>query len=230
MNAQYNFILVSRKTGDAFKIREEIERNRLYRVQMIETAPDAIERINLGGIHCLAFNFDTFHTNKIHVITHLRDIGYTFPIIIFAAFVQREAYELIKKMDRVVIIERPVEAKDIWGICQKIVQGTKVNQRVFRRFYTNQPAVLEKTITGETVTGEIFNLSRGGAYMEVRSGRLKPGEMLKVTIQLDKVSRAYNVDAQVVWATAKGFWGGKPAVGLKFVKAGDVYRNLLDKL
>ncbi|MDZ4676027.1 MAG: PilZ domain-containing protein [Oligoflexia bacterium] len=230
MNAQYNFILVSRKTGDAFKIRDEIERNRLYSVEMIETAPAALGRLAKGDISCMVFNFDSFNQQKISVITNLRDMGYTFPVIIFAAFVQKEAYDIVKKMDRVIIIECPFEAKDVWGICQKIVQGAKVNQRIFRRFYTNQKAVLEKTISGEIIAGAIYNLSHGGAYMELHSGRVRRGEILKVTIQLNKISKAYNVDAQVVWTTPQGFWLGKPAIGLKFMKAGDVYRNLLDKL
>jgi hypothetical protein len=230
MNSFYNFLLISKKNDDAFRIREEIERNRLYQVQITETAHGAIERISNAEINCLVFNFDNFMMDKIRFVTDLRELGHNFPIVIFATHVQKEALEIIRKMDRAVIIEKPFEAKDVWGICQKFVQGRKVHQRVFRRFFTNQTAKLEKTFSGETMDGQIFNLSRGGAYLELQSGQVAPGDLIRVTIHLDKMSRAYNVDAQVIWAVHKGHWNGRPAAGVRFMNSSDIYRNLLNRL
>lgn len=230
MNQPYDFILISPRNGDAYKIREEIERNKLYRVQLIETAQEAMQRLNRGSINCVVFNFETFTTSKIPLIHSLRDIGFSSPVMVFATHIQKEALEAVRRLSLSVVIEKPFESKDVWGITQKLVQGKKVNQRVFRRYYTNQNATLEKTASGEMLNGHIFNLSRGGAYVEVHNGNFAAGDMLKMTVHLDKVSRAYNVDAQVVWSTTKGFWQGRPAVGLQFMKAGDVYRNLLDRL
>src|SRR5258708_3352737 len=155
MNSFYHFLLVSRRNSDAFKIRDEVERNRLYQVHLIETAKEALEKISTSHINCLLFNLESFSTDKIRLITDIRDLGHRFPMMVFASYVQHEAYEIVRKMDRIVIVEKPFEAKDVWGMCQKIVQGRKVNQRIFRRFYTNQTAIVEKTTSGETLEGQI---------------------------------------------------------------------------
>ncbi len=229
MNSFYNFLLVSRKTADAELIKQEIERNRLYRVHTVETAQAALDNLPNTEINCYVFNFGTFSIDKISLVTDLRDLGYNFAIVIFASFVQKEAYDTVKKIERVVLIEKPFESKDVWGICQKIFQGRKVNQRIFRRFYTNQTAQFEKSGSGEMIDGQIFNLSRGGAYVELKSGDVKPGEMVKVSVKLDEVAKSYNVDAQVVWYSPKTS-NGMAAAGVRFMKSGDVYRNLLTKL
>jgi len=81
------------------------------------------------------------------------------------------------------------------------------------------------------MNANIYNLSVGGAYVEIPVGSdVSPGDIINMTIHLDKVPRAYKVDALVVWSTPKGFWKGNPAVGVRFMKTNDVYRNLLDKL
>jgi hypothetical protein len=64
--------------------------------------------------------------------------------------------------------------------------------------------------------------------MELGRGLVSPGELVKVTIPLDKLARAYNVDAEVIWCNSNGT--GKPTAGLRFVQSSDVYRNLLSKL
>jgi Tfp pilus assembly protein PilZ/AmiR/NasT family two-component response regulator len=232
MNQQhYQFLLVSPRNSDALRINQEITRNKWYRVSMVDTASEATTAIAQGEIDCLVFNFEAFNLDKIHVLTNIREIGAGFPIIIFATVIQKEALEFAKKLKHVVIIEKPFESKDVWGICEKLVQGRKVHQRIFRRFFTDQTAAIEKTSNGEKMKANIYNLSRGGAYIELQSGRLaQPGEIINLTIHLNKVSKAYHVDAIVVWASPRGSWRGNPALGVQFVKANDVYRNLLNKL
>jgi CheY-like chemotaxis protein len=226
----YQYLLVSTRSVDALKISQEITRNKWYRVTMVDSALEATSSIAKGEIDCLVFNFENFDLNKIKLVTHVRELGGKFPIIIFATTIQKEVFELIQKVEKVVVVEKPFEPKDVWGICEKFVQGRKVLQRHFRRFFTDQSAYIEKTGSGETLEANIYNLSRGGAYIELTSGRANPGELLNLTINLDKVSKAYRVDAVVVWTSPRGFLHGNPAIGVQFMKANDVYRNLLDKL
>lgn len=231
MKQFYKFLLVSKKSADSVRITQEIEKNKRYRVTGVESAVEATSAISKGGIDCLVFNFETFSLSKTKLVTDARNLGNKFPIIIFAALVQKEALEHVKKLGNVVIIEKPFESKDVWGICEKFVQGRKVNQRIFRRFFTDQSAAVEKTGSGETMNVNIYNLSVGGAYVELPSGgNIAAGDIINMTIHLDKVSREYKVDALVVWASPSGFWKGNPAAGLRFMKTNDVYRNLLDKL
>lgn len=229
MNA-YNFLMVSKPNPDAAKIREEIERNKLYKVRRAETARTSMDHILNSQIDCLVYNFQSYTRNKSSLITDLRDLGHEFPIMVFAGYLDSLALKDLEAMEKIVAIEKPFEAKDVWGICSKLVQGVAVKQRIHRRFYTNQNAVLEKTVTGETLKTQIYNMSRGGCYLELNAGRVSPGELLRLTIPLDKVSRTYSVDGQVVWSNSKGYWQGKPSAGIKFMNTGDVYRNLLDRL
>ncbi len=74
-------------------------------------------------------------------------------------------------------------------------------------------------------------MSRGGAYIEVNTHKnIYNGDVLKLTVPLEKVSKSYVVDVEVVWKADKGYWKGVNAVGFKFVKNDDIYRNLLNRL
>jgi hypothetical protein len=227
----YDFLLISVKNQEAERIQIELERNRLYRVNPMDKAEQALDYIRAAKVNCVVFNLESFTLEKTTFASHLRYLGYNFPIIIFAKHIQNEALVQLKKIPKTVLIEKPFESKDVWGIADKLVQGKKVHQRIFRRFYTSQDAVLESGVQGSRFGAKIYNMSKGGAYVELETPKkLIAGDVLKLTVPLDKVSKAYTVDVEVVWATQEGFWKGKPAVGVRFMKAGDVYRNLIDKL
>jgi len=227
----YKFLLVSRRSDDAYKIREELERNRLYEVEVVETAQLALKRMQEADTHCVVLNLESFTIDKMKMITDLRDLNIRCPVILMATYVQPEALQRVQTASpTAVVIEKPFEAKDLWGIAQKLVQGVPVPQRIHRRFYTNQITKVEKLANGHGFMGRVYNLSKGGAYVEIEQGRLQVGEVVTMSMQLSKVSRAYNVDAEVVWSVARGIWKGRPAVGLRFVKPDDVYRNMLQKL
>ena len=227
---QYKFVLVSRRNDDALRIREELERNRLYTVELIETAASALARLRQPDVNAMVLNLETFNLSKMKLITDLRDLGIKFPIMVTATHLQDMALAAMQNIAQAVLIEKPFEAKDLWGIAQKMVQGTPVAQRIHRRFYTNQTAKMEKITNGQLYTGRVYNLSKGGAYLEVDSGRLSAGDLIKLSVQLARVSKNYNVDAEVVWAAPKGVWKGRPAAGVRFVKSEDIYRNLLTRL
>jgi Tfp pilus assembly protein PilZ len=156
-------------------------------------------------------------------------MGYTLPVIVFSEKVDKEAFDRVKKIPKVVIIEKPFESRDVWGICEKILQGKPVYQRVFRRFPTAQMAAIEKTMTGERYSGNIVNLSRGGAYVELASGHILPGDLLRLNIQSGSSAKQYAIDAEVVWAKTNEVNKTRSNVGLRFMKSEDVYRNLLNK-
>ena len=230
MGQYFNFVLVSKKDGDATRITTELERNKLYHVESAVSGHDCMERLKRGGIHALVFNFDQLTLERTRLITTIREVGFGYPVIIFAGAMSTNGLEATQKLSRVVAIEKPFESKDVWGICQKLLQGQKVPQRIFRRYYTDQSVAIEKSTTGETLDGRVLNLSKGGAYMELGKGKIAPGEMVKMTISLDRLSRAYNVDAEVVWCNAHTNLAGRRAAGVRFIKSDDVYRNLLNRL
>ena len=66
-------------------------------------------------------------------------------------------------------------------------------------------------------TSVLFNLSKGGAYMElVGSSLVKKGDQLKVHITLDEVQKSYAMPAKVVWCSNRGINGGC-GVGVEFL-------------
>ncbi len=226
----YEFLMVSAKDDSATRIREELELNKLYRVHLCD-ASSVLEQLKKNKVDCLVFNFEAFTTDKAQFAQQIRQMGYNFPVINFATHVHKDALNALNKIDKTVLIEKPFESKDVWGIAQKLVQGKQVVQRVYRRFYTDQKIVIEKSQTGDTCSGQVFNMSRGGAYIEVESHEsIHHGDILKLTVPLEKVSKSYVVDVEVVWKAERGYWQGRNAVGVKFIKNDDIYRNLLNRL
>src|ERR1700683_1513952 len=119
MSQYFNFVLVSKKDGDAARIKTEIERNKLYQVESAVSGSDCMERLKKGGIHALVFNFDQLTPEKTRLITTIREVGFHYPVIIFASVIAWDALDVVQKIPKVVVIEKPFESKDIWGICQK---------------------------------------------------------------------------------------------------------------
>jgi hypothetical protein len=228
MNSLYHFVLVSRRDNDAQRIVTEISRNRLYSIEIVELAADVLNRLSQENVHCLAFNFNRFQMHHTKLFSEIRSI-YNYPIVAFGIQADKDALNYLQQLPRAVFIEKPYEPKDVWGICQKILQGRPVNQRIFRRYYTKQMVSVQNSVNGQVVSGDILNLSRGGAYFEFEQGKLFPGDLLKVSINLDKLSKAYNVDAEVVWAEGHGN-ARKASAGLRFVRSHDIYRNFLNRL
>jgi Tfp pilus assembly protein PilZ len=226
----FKILLVSTQNPSAEKIKSDLERNKLYQVRLVDPS-EAMIQIRNSSWECVALNFDTFTPEKLRFSEQFRKSGHRFPIINFASHIHKDTIPALNRIDRTVIIEKPYETKDVWGIAQKLLQGRSVSQRVFRRFYTDQQVTIEKTQTGQTQKGNMFNMSRGGAYIEIDNhNNFQSGDILKMTIPLDKVSKSYAVDVEVVWKSDKGYWKGGPAVGVRFVKNDDVYRNLLNRL
>jgi Tfp pilus assembly protein PilZ len=119
----------------------------------------------------------------------------------------------------------------MWGIIGKLAQGTNVRQQRHRRFFTNQEIEVEPlTRIGSTYRGNVFNLSRGGAYIEVQEGQLSVGDLVRFSVQLNELSKKYIVHGKVVWNTDRGSHAGNPGMGVAFMNSGDIYQNLLRKL
>jgi CheY-like chemotaxis protein len=227
---QYRFLLVSRASAEADKIVSEVHRNKLYKVKQVESAREALVEMYQDKPHALILNINAFTMDRISLITDLRDLGFAAPVIIFASKIQKEVFEPIRRLPHSVIIEKPYESKDVWGICEKFVQGRRVYQRIHRRFYVNQEVALRRMTNGEFMAGRAYNMSVGGTYMELGYGRLSAGEIVKLSVPLDRMGKTYNVDAEVVWASGRVAWNGSSSAGLRFVRASDVYRNLLNRL
>ncbi|MNL63599.1 PilZ domain protein [compost metagenome] len=71
---------------------------------------------------------------------------------------------------------------------------------------------------------QLKNLSQTGAFIEMAKGDYVPkkGDLLNLTVTLDKIKKSHNVDAQVVWS--KGF-----GMGICFISKDEVLERMMAK-
>lgn len=226
-------LLIGKRNEEVVGIKHMLAKNTGYDVELVSVAQKAVQRLTSQTVDLCVFNFDLFTRDKIKLATDLRSLGYEFPVLVLSRIIATDAYEAIRNMHHTILLEKPFEHKDLWGLSDKLISGRSVAQRTHRRFYTNQKAAIA-TFDGGTsaANGKLFNLSRGGAYLEFGEGssQVKQGDMLQLNVQLNEVYRQYNVSARVVWTTTEGLWGTGRGIGVEFVKAKDVYRDLLHKI
>ena len=158
MSYFYDFLLISRKTDEAEKIQNDIMRNKHFRVETIENAHLALEKIVHRKLHCVVYNFDNFTVGKLNLITGLRDLGYNFPIVVCASEIERDALIYVnKKLSKVVLLPKPYDIKNFWGITEKLINGQKVKQQIAQRFVT-QAVIREEMVVKKVTKGPVTHV------------------------------------------------------------------------
>jgi DNA-binding NarL/FixJ family response regulator len=225
----FRVLMIGKRNGETIAIRNSLDREKRFRVEIATTAKTAIQRITTQNMNLVVFNLENFTKDKIRLASDLRELGYGFPVLVLSQIVAPDTFNEVSRMYQTVLLEKPFESKDLIGITDKLVLGRPVQQRFHKRFYTNQMANIS-LFGGGDLSAKIYNLSRGGAYIETPKVELTEGDLMRVNVSLNEVHRLYNVDARVIWKTKRGMWSGEPGYGLEFIKGTDVYRGLLKKL
>ncbi|MCB0393832.1 MAG: PilZ domain-containing protein [Bdellovibrionales bacterium] len=225
----FRVLMIGKRNGETISIRNSLDREDRYQVEIATTAKTAIQRITTQKMNLVLFNLDTFTKDKIRLASDLRELGYGFPVLVLSQIVAPDTFDQVSRMYQTVLLEKPFEDRDLVGLADKLVLGRPVQQRVYRRFYTNQTTNVS-FVTGDESKAKIYNLSRGGAYFEAPGLEVEKGDIIKVSVPLREVHRLYNLDARVVWKTKKGMWSGQPGAGIEFLSGSDVYRGLLKRL
>jgi Tfp pilus assembly protein PilZ len=120
------------------------------------------------------------------------------------------------------LLEQPFDMKALKGLTTKILGNRPVPQQVFRRYDVDLPTTLETFISGDKFSSQMFNLSRGGAYLEVgQRPDVRVGDLLRLRVWLSEFERERTLSGRVVWLTGKGHAAGGYGLGLKFMKSGD---------
>lgn len=224
-------LLIGKRNEEVVALKQQLTKTTGYEVELVSVAQRAIQRITAGKVDLCVFNFDLFTKDKIKLASDLRSLGYDFPVLVLSRIISTDSYEAIRNMHNTILLEKPFEQKDLHGLSEKLINGTNVHQRHHRRFYTNQKALISPFQGGDATLAKLFNLSRGGAYLEsTEKPKVKKGDIVQVNVQLNEVYRQYNVNAKVIWTTTDGLWGTGSGYGIEFLKAKDVYRDLLHKI
>ena len=134
-----------------------------------------------------------------------------------------------KDVRNVVLLEKPYENKDLLGIARKFLRDSQVNQRRYRRFETQQQALLESYQKDFSANTMIYNISRGGAYIKGDLEDMSQGDLLRVNFELDELKKNHTMSAKVVWTSGQV---GAPerAAGLQFISKEAIYNYLLDAI
>ena len=184
--------------------------------QFLSVRPQGVQSTLDNTVGLVVINTQTFSTTSRQAITDARRLGYKGPVMVVSKVDMVDVVEEIRRMENVVLLQRPYEVKDLQGLVRKSMITRKVHQQIHRRFNTVQKAHVEQVGKKGAAT-TLFNLSRGGCYFEYPyRAEIKVGDIVQMTIELDEVKRIYAMPAKVVWTTPVGMSGGH-GVGVEFL-------------
>ena len=183
------------------------------------------------SINMLLFETNKFVEADLQLLKDVRTSGFVYPNLIVAESIEVPNFLPWAEKFKTHLLNKPFEFKALRGITQKLMLARTVPQQMHRRFRTQQNTVLETYLTGEVISSQMFNLSVGGAYFEFTGKpRVAVGDLVRLKVNLNDVSREHCVNARVIWTTRKGLNGGGPGAGVRFIKGHDIYRQLMDKV
>ena len=223
-------LLVGSNAESAKTIKNLLALNKLYKISHTETTHEAVRKLSQEKKNLVMFDTEVLNEERMGFIRALRGLGYSVPIMMMARAVSPKARDLLKLYTNAIILEKPFEHKHFFGVTNKMLEGKEVSQQTYKRFYTNQNATIEQIGNSEKYTSSMLNLSKGGAYLEVPDAQANLSGIIKLKVNLNEVEKQYEVNARVVWSSRDSQWGKGQGIGVEFIQAKDIYRNLLNNL
>lgn len=217
--------------SDEASISEIIEANYKIPVFTTRTIKALRDLVAHKAVNLLVYDVGQFSDRDFEVIQEARGSGLAAPTLVVARSFEKDPIPLSLDRAKVLRLERPFETKDLLGLSRKLLHFRHAGQRIHRRFYTVETAQIETFASGQSVQGNLLNISRGGAYCECSENpRLSQGDMVRININLSQMQRDYAFFAKVVWTTRRGVMTGGPGFGFQFVKPNDVYSGMMKKM
>ncbi|HEX4924319.1 MAG TPA: PilZ domain-containing protein, partial [Bdellovibrionales bacterium] len=201
-----------------------------YQIDWVRTSQQATETLAKNPPDMVIINVDHFNQQKQTLALQLRQMGYGFPILFLCNSGARLFSKISRRLGHTGIIEKPCSERELVGVIEKLRQGKRVAMRSYRRYETDQLADIEFWNTGRKIDGQMHNLSLGGAQVSVRDSNVRVGDVLKLNVNLEKLSKRHEVNATVVWKGDYDPLTQSSQVGLKFVKTVEIYQSLLSRL
>lgn len=224
-------LLISKKSADEQLISKKLFSQGQMVTTTANSAEHAVKLIQHESYDLVIFNLEKFTPDKLVIAKNLREMGHRFPVMAVASIVDINTLLSLDSLPGTVLLEKPFADKDLVGIAQKLIRGDKVNQRIYRRFATNQIANLEVLPTGASYPTHIFNLSKGGAFLEAPDDiQFRQGDIVKLDIRLRQINRKHGVHAKVVWTHGKASWNKGQSVGVEFLSTENIYQHMLSSL
>jgi response regulator RpfG family c-di-GMP phosphodiesterase len=224
-----NIIIASKNETDNALIEKKLSpiSRTLGELSFHSARPANLTNLLNNNFNLLVFNSQDFNSSMRNNINHWRSLGYLGPIIILVKIPDPKIIDRFSDMNNVTLIEKPYTNKDLQGIAMKYLNENKVAQRKFRRFETQQKALLESYNKEFTSDSMILNISQGGAHIVGNLEDITKGDLLRVCFELDQIKKNRTMSAQVVWVRGEVGKSDREA-GLKFISKNKVYETLLN--
>lgn len=191
-------LLIGKRGEETESIRSRLETGTGYSISVATQSHRVIEKVTRSEVDLCVFNFDLVTVEKMQIAKDLKNLGFNIPVLVLSQIVAGSAYVAIQNMDKTILLEKPIEEKDLLGVSQKLISGRTIQQQRNRRFATRQGAQVQFA-HGNTVLGWVFNLSKGGAYVELPPSVVIKGDRLRLHVMLNQIERKYSMNARVVW-------------------------------
>src|ERR1700722_2569491 len=152
-------------------------------VEVIENAAQLINRVVKGGIQGLVCNVTNFDVPLLSLLTKAKDLCQQMLTVVVSDNIEEKVTAELKRMEKIVNVEKPNSVKSMTLLCERIVHGQGIAGRKQKRFQTNQKATVQRLEANESMDAHVYNMSKGGAYLELVKGSLNVKDVVKVVIQ-----------------------------------------------
>ncbi len=223
-------LIVSRNESDNSLIEKRLHpiEKHVGAAQFVGSRPANLPSMINNKYNLLVYNCQHFNSAMRSSISHWRSLGYLGPILLLVKVPDPRLIDQFADLKNVTIIEKPYENKDLQGIAIKYLKDAQVHQRRFRRFDTQQKALLESYNKDFSSYSLISNISKGGVHIVGELSDLSKGDLLRVCFELDELKKNHTMSAEVVWTSGEVGTADRMA-GLKFVSKSTVYEALLNE-
>ncbi|RME15275.1 MAG: hypothetical protein D6797_06945 [Bdellovibrio sp.] len=224
-------LVYSDSRTDVMSIRRVLEARLPYQVFTAIGSRNFNSLISSSNFHLLVLKKQIFEKDDLEFIMSLRMQGYAFPILALEEQLSVDEDQVWSNPSLgLYFLEEPYTEKALAGITRKLLISKRIPKQRFKRYLTNQPAMIETILDGGQHKSDMYNLSKGGIYCEFNGNpSLAAGDMLRVTVDLQDMKKQRTLNAKVVWVTRKGDCSGRMGAGMMFVSSKDVYKMMMDK-
>jgi len=212
-------LLISRASEETHNLKYELRRQDHFSVNVASTPDHALRSLMNEQVNLVVFNTEAFTRKKMQITYDLREIGRKVPVLVLAESVLPDVLLSLRNAQGTVLLEKPYEPKDLFGLSEKLMGGEGCSQRIYRRYFTNQEGEFYKPHVRDLgVQMKVRNLSQGGAFIEFEERiNLRTGDVLNLNIRLVEVRKSYKMPAKVVWVSASSPMG-RTGCGVQFVR------------
>ncbi len=215
----HRIVLASISEEENFILKKKIDPlvTELGEMRFLSVRPQGLSSVLDPNSSLVIMNTSNYTKEIRASVMSLRAAAYSGPILVTSKIESLESVRELQSMQNMVFLEKPFEIRDLQGIIRKFLNARSVYQRIHRRYNTVMSADVEWGDNRPKATSILFNLSKGGAYIElVGSSLVKKGDQLKVHITLDEIQKTYAMPAKVIWCSNRGMNGGC-GVGVEFL-------------